>query len=550
MFELAQDDAIVSNSGLRIVATNVGTVQAQPFKHLKNLEYAEISGPFESFGTSTFLGCNNLKKVVAVNTSNTPATNSGVFSSLSAVADVSLHNIEIGYRMFYNVKTLTNLTITGTYTTIGIEAFCGTKITSFVIPAGFTLIDDRAFQNVTTLTEITFAGNAGENAVIDQAAFEGCTGLTTLMIPEGVTTLGNCVCKKAGLTTLSLPSTLTTLNGSEHFWNTKLSNIIGFENTKITSIPNSSFRGFSNWKPDVLRIPDTVKSIGEYGLADAGAKYIILGTGIETLGKEVFVNCPNVKAYYLPDTITAIGADAFKNNKTNNILFFVASTDKDYIGTISTSTGVANTDTYANYIVNEAGFASGKYIITGINKCVAFYNGKHESSEVENIIVSSYFEAIKVGSACTRGCGEVSISKTIDAIFGDYGYSCTEEAIGGSYSMSQFFGVNAEALNAYVKLTGKSFTYGLVASGSANPLKYENGELVVADKSFTKGSETFAHDFFGIKINGMSKGDNLDKAIVFCAYVVDGENVFYLDNGVTATAVNGISYNEVYKLMN
>ena len=156
----------------------------------------------------------------------------------------------------------------------------------------------------------------------------------------------------------------------------------------------------------------------------------------------------------------------------------------------------------------------------------------------------SYMEDSYYSVGCERCDGVEKGDKAFDAIISYYGYSCTEEAIGGAYSMSQFYGVNTEALNAYAAYTGKTFEYGLVASGTSNPLTYTEGNLLVADKSFTKDSKTFAHDFFGIKINGITE-DNLDKAIVFCAYVIDGDRVAYLDAGVTSKVVDGITFNDV-----
>ena len=67
--------------------------------------------------------------------------------------------------------------------------------------------------------------------------------------------------------------------------------------------------------------------------------------------------------------------------------------------------------------------------------------------------------------------------------------------------MSQFYGVDKEALSAYTAFTSKTFEYGLIASGVSDPFKYVEGELTVDEKAVVKKSETFAHDFFGIKIS-------------------------------------------------
>ncbi len=523
--------------GLTVIATNVGALGQMPFKNATNLESVEISGPLTSFGSSTFLGCHNLKTVEAENTSTTPASCSGSFSELKALESVTLHNIQIGYRMFYKVSTLESLTLTGAYTEIGQEAFVGTPITSFTVPAGFTLIDDRAFQNCTTLTSITFAGPAGENAVIDQAAFEGCTNLTTLEIPEGVTTLGNCVCKKSGLTSLSLPTTLTTLTGGEHFSNTNITSVVGLENTKLTSISDQMFRGLKNWTPEVVRLPDTVTSIGVYGMADCGAKVFILGTGVQTIAKEAFVNCPNVVEFYIPDTITSIGTSAFKNNR-GNILFFVTSDNADYIETIKSGTGVSNTVAYGDYTADSDAYATGKYVITGVNKCVAFYEGEHSWKGTEEVVLDSYFAPISIGDTC-QTCSMSQVKTTIESLFVSKGVSA--KVFGEGIALVQGYEINTGAIEAYRAYVA-DFNFGIMAYANSGMTEVapKPGDDKVVDISF----DNMANDYIEVKLTGIPS-EYQDIPLIFCVYATEGDKFYYLDNGVMSESIVGSSYNDI-----
>ena len=52
------------------------------------------------------------------------------------------------------------------------------------------------------------------------------------------------------------------------------------------------------------------------------------------------------------------------------------------------------------------------------------------------------------------------------------------------------------------------------------------------------------HDYFEIKISIITDEHKATK-LAFCAYVIDGEEVFYLDDNATKTALTGKSYNDL-----
>ena len=111
--------------------------------------------------------------------------------------------------------------------------------------------------------------------------------------------------------------------------------------------------------------------------------------------------------------------------------------------------------------------------------------------------------------------------------------------------MSQFFKLDDNTLAQYIEKTGTTFEYGLVASVSANPLAQENEGLIASGKTIIAPSNSFAHDLFGIGLNGITTEQQKATLLSFCAYVVDGGEVFYLDNGETVKTVSQKSFNDV-----
>ena len=93
---------------------------------------------------------------------------------------------------------------------LGDWAFYGCSgLTSLTIPSGVTSIGDKAFRGCSKLTSLTIP--SGVTSIGDWA-FSGCSGLTSLPIPSSVTSIGNYAfygC--SGLTSLTIPSGVTSI---------------------------------------------------------------------------------------------------------------------------------------------------------------------------------------------------------------------------------------------------------------------------------------------------------------------------------------------------
>ena len=103
---------------------------------------------------------------------------------------------------------------TGCYTSndkIGDYAFFGCSgLTSLTLPSGVTEIGDYAFSGCSGLTSLTLPSGLTE---IGHKAFNGCSGLTSLTLPSGLAKIGsNVFYGCSGLTSLTLPSSLTEIS--------------------------------------------------------------------------------------------------------------------------------------------------------------------------------------------------------------------------------------------------------------------------------------------------------------------------------------------------
>ena len=175
----------------------------------------------------------------------------------------------------------------------GWSKFIGCRsLTSLVIPDSVTNIGDYAFWNCRSLTNIVIPNSVTS---IGDNAFEYCFSLSNLIIPDGVTSIGDGAF--VGCTSLSsvvIPDSVSCI-GNNAFWGCESLTDIVIPNS-VTSIWESAFYGCSSLTEVV--IPDSVTSIGD----------------------KAFHTCSSLTNIDIPDSVTSIGDGAFDDyNFPNDI---------------------------------------------------------------------------------------------------------------------------------------------------------------------------------------------------------------------------------------
>ena len=167
---------------------------------------------------------------------------------------------------------------------IGNYAFEGCSgLTSITLPSGVTSIGDSAFSGCIGLTSITLP--SGVTSIGDYA-FSSCRGLTSLTLPSGVTEIGEGVFWECiGLTSLTLPSGLT-------------------------KIGNSAFSGCIGLTS--LTLPSGLTKIGYDAFSDCiGLTSLTLPSGVTWIGSSTFKGCIGLTSITLPSGLTEICGSAF-----------------------------------------------------------------------------------------------------------------------------------------------------------------------------------------------------------------------------------------------
>ena len=205
-------------------------------------------------------------------------------------------------------------------TSIGAGAFYGcTGLTSITIPDSVTSIGDGTFEDCTGLTSITIP-NSVES--IGSDAFAGCSSLTSINVARGNNYYSgnNGVLfnkKKTELirypegksqTSYTIPNSVTSIGDWAFRGCTGLTSITIPDS--VTSIGDRAFAGCTGLTS--ITIPDSVTSIGESAFAGCtGLTSVTLGNGVTSIEDEAFYECTGLTSITIPNSVESIGSDAF-----------------------------------------------------------------------------------------------------------------------------------------------------------------------------------------------------------------------------------------------
>lgn len=256
-------------------------------------------------------------------------------------------------------------------TEISASAFKGKGLTSVVIPDTVRTIGNSAFQN-NSIKTLKLSNSIQK---IPNSAFDN-NKLTSIDIPSSVTSIGNHAFRNNQITSLILPDTITTL-GNYAFQDNKISELV-LPNS-ITSIPFNCFayneltsvnipsgvtslNGFSNNKLTSIDIPSGVKNIS--GFDNNKLTSINIPSGVKSISG--FDN-NELTSINIPDGVTSIGG--LKNNKLTSIII---------------PESVKTIDGLSNNLLTSIN------IPTGVTKIKGLSNNRLTSITIPNTVTSIY----------------------------------------------------------------------------------------------------------------------------------------------------------------
>ena len=302
----------------------VTSIEQRAFSGCYGLTEVTIPETVTSIGQIAFYGCYGLTKITLPFAGDKPHTEN------------DRTQYPFGYifgTSSYNGSTATPQNY---YNGVGVSSstyYIPTSLKEVVIN-GSSYISKHAFNNCQGLTSIII-GNSVTS--IGDCAFASCTGLTEITIPESVTTIGSSVFNVCNnLTKVTINS--TTIASNSYPYSSYLGKVFGSQVTEyvlsdnITSLSRCMFKDCSNLTS--ITIPNSVTEIGIGAFSGCnGLTEIIIPESVTDIQGEAFMNCYGLTEIIIPESVNSIGDYAFYGCTKVDYIVFERETPPTFKGT-------------------------------------------------------------------------------------------------------------------------------------------------------------------------------------------------------------------------
>lgn len=269
----------------------------------------------------------------------------------------------IGYEAF-KMRSVKEINLNEGLRAIGIEAFAGCSATDIIIPNSVTEISNGAFSANAQLETIKFPVSMkslpekvcygcsnlhkvefpADLETLGGYAFYGCERLSSIKLPDTfVSFAGNSIFCGTGITTFAFPPKVTILSSGlfsncknltaiviPDYINTLESNIFsGCSSLMNVTLPKNlvTINEYTFAECNALeniKLPATLKSIKDHAFQKSGLKSLDLPEGLESVGRDVFYDCPYLQEIRFPNSVSSLGYAIFSGCKALETVYLPA----------------------------------------------------------------------------------------------------------------------------------------------------------------------------------------------------------------------------------
>ena len=237
-----------------------------------------------------------------------------------------------GHMLYYDYISQEEKTVNVTFEKNGNEPYEDQPVGDLIIPGkveyngetyaviGVGQRNDRPFFNCTKLTSVTI--QEGVKVIGDQA-FQECTKIKTIVLPNSLEELHYPFAKCKNLQSITLSNSLTSLDEGL-FWGCESLESVEIPNS-VTTMGTSVFYLCHNLKS--VKLPDGLTKIRESTFRDCESlSSITLPSNLTTIGKEAFQYCESLTSIVIPASVNDIDVNAFDYCKNLQSVFIESKT--------------------------------------------------------------------------------------------------------------------------------------------------------------------------------------------------------------------------------
>ena len=218
---------------------------------------------------------------------------------------------KIGDSAFYGKSFVTSVTFPSTLTTFGRYSFSRTGLTSVVIPEGVTTLTFELFSYCDHLTSVTIPEGV---TTMERGVFYDDDLLNGVVLPSTLTTIGyHAFGRCIGLTAITIPANVSIIDEYAFQYCSNLATI-DLKPQTMTTIGRNAFDSCE--KLTAFHVPEGITTLGQdvfYGCK--AMQELSLPSTLTSIGNRTFYNCISLPSVTIPEGVTTIGNEAFRNCK-------------------------------------------------------------------------------------------------------------------------------------------------------------------------------------------------------------------------------------------